>query len=62
MATASTSMIVAYDKGDNHHDFRNVLFVAFNVEKMSEHEFQQEIAMDNELRREMGLPEKPADE
>ena len=53
-------MIVAYDKPGNHHrDRRNVLFVRSQVRKVKGEELQQAIARDNELRRELGLKEKP---
>ncbi len=62
-AASPANMILAYDKAENHRSQeRNVLFAGFNVEKMSEEDFQQAIEKDNEFRRKMGLPEKPADE
>jgi prepilin-type processing-associated H-X9-DG protein len=57
-----SQMVVAYDKYDNHDgEARNVLFAGGHVERYDEEGFQKLIRKDNELRRKMGLPEKPAD-
>lgn len=56
-------MILVYDKYNNHKgENRNVLFVGYNVERINEEDFPQAIDHDNELRRQMGLPEKPLEE
>ena len=61
-ASADSSMIVAYDKFDNHDgEARNVLFAGGHVERYEEEDFQELIRKDNALRRKRGLPEKPAD-
>lgn len=62
-AASPTDMILAYDKYDNHEgETRNVLYAGFNVERIEEEDFAQAIDHDNELRRQMGLPEKPLEE
>lgn len=61
-ASADSSMIVAYDKFDNHDgEARNVLFAGGHVERFEEEAFQELIRKDNALRRKRGLPEKPTD-
>ena len=60
-ASAAAEMILAYDRRENHGDLRNVLFADAAVKKLTEPEFQQAIAKDNELRRQKDLPEKPVD-
>ncbi|MFC1782237.1 hypothetical protein ACFL02_01460 [Planctomycetota bacterium] len=62
---APEDMLVAYDKKDNHiHKnvelYRNVLFANWSVRRIEEKEFAALIDRDNELRRELGLVEKPA--
>ena len=55
-------MILAYDKFQNHlGQLRHVVFADGHVEKMTELDFQQAVARDNQQRRTLGLPEKPAD-
>ena len=62
-AASQADMILAYDKYNNHKgENRNVLFVGYNVERINEEDFPQAIDHDNELRRQMGLPEKPLEE
>ncbi len=57
---AGAQMILAYDKYENHDgEVRNVLFGDMHVDKLEEDEFLKAIEKDNELRRKMGLPEKP---
>lgn len=58
-ATCPAALVIAYDKYQNHKDQRNVLFAGYNVERMTEAEFQKAIETDNRLRRQSGLPEKP---
>jgi len=59
-SSAPGDMILAYDKLKNHPDVSiNVLFASTCVERCSKEDFQAAIARDNELRRELGLPEKP---
>jgi len=54
-----SEMVIAYDKKENHRGIvRNVLFVDSHVKKYTEEEFQGVMKRDNEIRREMGLPEK----
>ncbi len=61
-ASASSIMILAHDKYDNHDgENRNVLFADMHVKKVTEEEFQQLIEADNQKRKEMGLAEIPAD-
>ncbi len=58
---SSSQMVIAYDKKNNHRGIvRNVLFMDSHVKKYTEEMFQDIIARDNEIRREMGLPEKEA--
>ncbi len=55
----SGELVTAYDKKKNHHgEIRNILFMDSHVKKYTEEMFQDIIARDNEIRREMGLPEK----
>ncbi len=62
-AASPADMILAYDKFDNHHgEARNVLYAGYNVERIEEADFPQAIDHDNELRRQLGLPEKPLEE
>jgi len=64
------AMVVAYDKYRNHDGkMRHVLYVDRYVypgnnwvERMTEEYFQKAIEIDNQLRCQIGLPEKPADE
>lgn len=53
-------MIMVHDKAGNHEGGRNVVFVDTHVEWVTEERFQELIARDNRLRRQRGLPEKPA--
>ena len=59
--SAPPKMILAHDRFGNHNDIRQVLFADGNVKKMHEQAFHATITRDNELRREMSLPEIPAD-
>lgn len=57
-------LILAYDKMGNHiHNnvefSRNVLFANYSVRRIESDDFAAIINRDNELRRELGLPEKP---
>ncbi len=61
-ATCPAALVIAYDKYQNHKDQRNVLFAGYNIERMTEAEFQKAIETDNRLRRQSGLPEKPLEE
>jgi len=55
-------MIVAYDKIENHNsDYRNILFFNGTVKQLEEKDFQILIAQDNEMRRKLGLEEKPSE-
>jgi len=54
--------IVLHDKAGNHHNVRNVLFADGHVNKLKMAEFQKAIEKDNQIRREIGLPEKQAEE
>ena len=55
-------MIVAYDKIENHNsEYRNVLFFNGAVRQLDEKVFQVHIGRDNEMRRELGLEEKPSE-
>ncbi len=60
---SSSAFVVAYDKKTNRHKngVRNILFADGHVKKYSEEVFAENIAWDNELRREAGLVEKPAE-
>jgi hypothetical protein len=59
---ASSNMILAYDKLEYHQgECRNVVFCGTQVESMTQEEFCKAIELDNELRRKMKLPEKPAE-
>jgi len=58
--SASPEMILVYCKQD-HEGGRNVLFLDTHVEWLTEDQFRKVIERDNRLRRERGLPEKPAD-
>ncbi|MFC1782375.1 hypothetical protein ACFL02_02175 [Planctomycetota bacterium] len=61
-ASSPEDLILVHDKFENHQgECRNVLFAHFGVRRYTEEEFQQVIVRDNELRRQAGLPEKPAD-
>ncbi len=53
-------IIMVHDRAGNHKSGRNVLFVDSHVEWVTEDEFQKLIEHDNALRRQRGLPEKPA--
>jgi len=56
---APGEMIVAYDKYENHlGECRNVLFYDSSVRRLEEFEFERAIERDNEIRRDLGLPEK----
>ncbi len=56
---SSSELVIAYDKKKNHHGkARSVLFSDSHVKIYTEEKFQEIIARDNEIRREMGLPEK----
>lgn len=60
--SASSKMILAYDKLEYHGGKgRSVLFADVHVEFLTEPEFQKAIELDNELRRKLQLPEKPSD-
>jgi len=62
-AMSDGGLILIYDKYENHKgEFRNVLFAAGHVEKLTEEQFQQAIVRDNELRRKKGLSEKPVEQ
>lgn len=54
----SSQLIVAYDKYEIHDTMRNVLFADFSIKGMTEAEFQKAIEIDNQYRRQLGLPEK----
>ena len=58
---ADTNLILVHDPRGSHRDGRNVLFVDSRVEWATEDQFQKLIDADNRLRRQAGLPEKPAD-
>jgi prepilin-type processing-associated H-X9-DG protein len=58
--SANPDLITVYCKRD-HRGGRNVLFLDSHVEWMTEEQFQRLIEKDNLLRRQAGLPEKPAD-
>lgn len=59
-ATYSSEMIVLYEKPGIHSGgYRNVLFASFEVEHITEEEFERLIAHDNELRQQNGLHKKP---
>lgn len=53
-------LILVHDRKDNHRKGRNVLFVDDRVDWVAEDQFQELIKRDNLLRRQRGLPEKPA--
>ena len=55
------TMIVASDRANAHRGGRNVLFLDGHVEWTNEENFAEFVKKDNEIRRERGLPEKPAD-
>ena len=57
----SGNMIVVHDGIGNHDEYRNVAFLMGAVKQVTEEEFQELIARDNELRKKAGLTEKPAD-
>lgn len=57
----SPMMILAYDSAGAHRGGRTVVFVDGHVEWTNEAHFAELIARDNQLRREHGLPEKPAE-
>lgn len=57
--SASPEMILVYCKQD-HEGGRNVLFLDTHVEWLTDDQFRKVIERDNRLRRERGLPEKPA--
>jgi|GEM_PF-532646 len=59
--SANSLLILVHDPRGSHHDGRNVLFVDSRVEWATEDQFQKLIDADNRLRRQAGLPEKPAD-
>lgn len=54
-------MILAHGSAGAHRGGRNVVFVDGHVEWTSEGHFVELIERDNQLRRERGLPEKPAE-
>lgn len=55
-----SEMIVAHDRQGRHGDgVRNVLHLGYDVSRMSELEFANAIERDNEMRRKLGLQEKP---
>ncbi|MCP4707742.1 MAG: hypothetical protein GY869_03880 [Planctomycetes bacterium] len=61
---ASDETILIYDKKGNHLEddsefIRHVLFADFKVRRIEIDNFAAVINRDNELRRELGLPEKP---
>jgi len=58
-ADANGELIVAYDKYENHKgECRNVLFYNSSVKRLEELFFEGAIERDNEIRRDIGLPEK----
>jgi len=58
--SSDPSLIMVHDRAGNHPGGRNVTFVDSHVEWVTEERFQELIAQDNRIRREAGLPEKPA--
>jgi len=61
-ADSPDEMIVVYDKIENHNsEYRNVLFFNGSVRELEEKVFQIHIGRDNEMRRELGLDEKPSE-
>ena len=59
-SSAPGDMILAYDKHENHPNGSiNILFAGIHVQRCSKEKLQAAVARDNELRRELGLPEKP---
>ena len=62
LADSPDEMIVAYDKIENHNsEFRYVLFFNGDIKQLEEKDFQVHIGRDNEMRRELGLDEKPSE-
>ena len=59
-ADAPPKMILAYDKLPCHKGRRNVLFTDGKIIRPPEKLFQSFIRQDNQLRRELNLPEKSA--
>ena len=54
------NMIVLYDMSENHGSYgRNVLYVNGEITLIKEEQMHDIISKDNELRLEIGLPEKP---
>ena len=54
-------IVVAHDRAGSHDGGRNVLFLDTHVEWVTEQRFAELIRADNEIRREQGLPELPAE-
>jgi prepilin-type processing-associated H-X9-DG protein len=58
--SAPPMAILAHDRANAHRGGRNIAFIDGHVEWTSEENFNALIERDNELRRNRGLPEKPA--
>ena len=57
-----SDLILVHDSFGNHRDqTRNVLFADQSVRKIPESQFPELIDRDNQLRKELNLPEKPPD-
>jgi hypothetical protein len=53
-------LIIVHDRAGNHEGGRHVLFADSHIDWVTETRFTELVARDNELRREQGFAEKPA--